>query len=336
VDGTSAIKLYNQKYWTVENMEACNWATNYGTRWGIHISADDGKIKHGFKIAGNTVRDVYASPVRASKKDAAFPSFYDVGGIYLKVTGAGRADGVLIDGNQVTNIIGVGISFWGQGEDGKTFVMNYDNCSPHVVVRNNTVSRTADGILIYGTDDELVEHNLVEYAGSLGVAGNPGVGTEYIAGLWPTRHVNGLWQFNQVHHTAKWRGDNQGFDNDCYVKGATIFQYNFSHDNAGGFFLDCIDMDHNQADKGQTIARYNISMNDKMLAVFTRGKCLVLHKYGFYAPGAQLACSYMALAKVKQKKLFINNIFLCRAALRVRALLQPHRLLRRCSGRAGR
>jgi hypothetical protein len=300
VDGTAAIKLFNQEYWTIKNMEVCNWASTYGSRWGISISADDGEIKHGFKIIGNTVRDVYASPIREPVQNATFPSFYNVGGIFIKITKTGRADGVLIEGNRVTNIIGEGIVFWGQFEEnGK---MNYKNCSPHVVVRKNMVSRTAaDGILILGTDDELVEHNLVEYAGTLGVTGSGG--THLIAGMWPTRHVNGLWQFNEVHHTKRWDGDGQGLDSDLLLQGTAVFQYNYSHDNEGGFFLDCVN-----PDGGQTVVRYNLSKNDGNLGDFRRENALVYNNI-FYAPDKTLASDFGGRSGAGN--IFDNNIFWC-------------------------
>jgi hypothetical protein len=297
VDGTAAIKLENQEYWTIENMEVANWAAHYGTRWGIYIGASDGRIKHGLKVLNNTVRDVCASPIRSPAADAGYPTFYKVGGIFIDIPAPGRADGVLIEGNYVTRIIGEGIAFFGQWES--KGVMNYSNCSPHVVVRNNTVNRTAgDGILILGTDDELVEHNLVEYAGTMGVPG-----TDLIAGMWPTRHVNGLWQFNVVHHTARWKGDGEGLDNDCFVKGVTIFQDNYSHDNAGGFFLDCF-----VPDGGQSIVRYNISENDGMLGDLCRDNALYYNNV-FYAPGRIVSAKIEGSAK--RGNMFYNNIFWC-------------------------
>lgn len=92
--GSAAVKLYNQEYWTIENLEVANWANGCGTRYGIWIWGDDGKIKHGFRILNNTVRDVYASPTREG--NANCPSFYTVGGIYVNIKEPGHADTVLI------------------------------------------------------------------------------------------------------------------------------------------------------------------------------------------------------------------------------------------------
>jgi hypothetical protein len=172
-------------------------------------------------------------------------------------------DDVLIENNQVTDILGIGICFWGESEAGGG--MNWDNLSTNVVVRENSVVRTgADGILILGTDNVLIEYNYVEGAGQLGkvedIPGQKGTnGTDLIAGLWPTRHRNGIVQFNEVCNTRRFLGDGQSFDNDLYVSGTTIFQYNYSHDNEGGFFMDCC---YPEETNTGTIIRYNISQND--------------------------------------------------------------------------
>jgi len=298
VDGTAAIKLFNQEYWIIEDMAVTNWADTYGKRWGIYIGANDGRIQHGLTVRGNTVSKVYASPIRTPAKDAGYPSFYRVGGIYFDIPAPGRADGVLIDGNDVTDIVGEGIIFYGQDVDHNN-TMNYANCSPNVVIRNNTVSHTAaDGIVMLGTDNELVEHNLVAYAGALGV-----VGTDYIAGMWPTRHINGVWQYNEVHHTKKWLGDGQGLDSDYYFQGTVIFQYNYSHDNEGGFLLDCV-----APDAGQTIVRYNLSVRDPVVGVLYRGNALFYNNV-FYSPG--VALTGVLDGGTTHANKFYNNIFYC-------------------------
>jgi len=294
--GSAAIKLYNQEYWTIQGLEVANWGSDYGRRFGILIFANDGCIKHGLKILDNTVRDIFASPIQRPNTNS-IPDFYSVGGIYIKISEPGHAENVLIQGNCVSNIVGEGICFWAESE----FVggMNWSNLSPGVVVRRNLVSRTAgDGILILGTDNELLEHNRVEYAGQLGVTN----GTECVAGLWPTRHRNGLCQFNEVGHTKRWNTDGEGFDNDLLVQGTTIFQYNYSHDNEGGFLLDCC-----EPDGGHTIARYNISIGES-IGQLCRNNATFYNNV-FYRPNQPVGLRLNSGSLPTNQ--FQNNIFWC-------------------------
>jgi hypothetical protein len=129
-----------------------------------------------------------------------------------------------------------------------------------VVIRNNQLTNLGgDGIFILACRGAVIEHNTVRYAHQR-VGRRPG--ERACAGIWPFRSEDTLIQFNEVSHTAVggltvW--DSEAFDDDIGCHG-TIFQYNYSHDNAGGFLLDC-------GGRG-TIVRYNISQNDAT-ATFT-------------------------------------------------------------------
>lgn len=278
VENSAGIRLSNQEYWTIQNIEVTNNAATLAKRWGIYVFSDDGQVKHRIRIKNNIIHDVYASYIRTRQKGTKTTTFYEVGGIYVKVSEPGSMDDVLIEGNQVTDVVGIGISFWGESEFSGGG-MNWNNLSPNVVVRGNTVVRTgADGILILGTDNELIEYNRVDHAGFHGKIGDvPGQlaknGTDAIAGLWPTRHRNGLVQYNEVSNTHRFYGDGQAFDNDMYVSGTTIFQYNYSHNNEGGFFLDCCKPEDTNTG---TIVRYNISQNDGDVEYLGFGKGIAL------------------------------------------------------------
>jgi hypothetical protein len=301
----AAIRLSNQEYWTIQNLEVKNNASTLGSRWGIYVISNDGQTKHCIRIMNNIVHDVYASYIRTPSKESKIPSFYEVGGIYIKVEEPGKMDNVLIEGNKVTDIVGIGISFWGESEFSNGG-MNWDNLSPNVVIRRNSVVRTAgDGILILGTDNELIEYNYVDDAGHLGkngdVPGKPGNnGTDFIAGLWPTRHRNGIVQYNEVSNTHRFIGDGQSFDNDLYVSGTTIFQYNYSHDNEGGFFLDCCQPESTNTG---TILRYNISQNDGKFDYLrlTKGIARVFNNVFFTNDTISI--------KSSNNNVFFNNIF---------------------------
>ena len=109
----------------------------------------------------------------------------------------------------------------------------------------------------------LIEYNFVDSAGQLGKAGTNDCneGTCYIGAIWPNFHKSGVIQHNEVSNTKMWYGDGCAFDNDYYLMDTTIFQYNYSHDNDGEFFMDASFSHHDSANV-RSIVRYNISQND--------------------------------------------------------------------------
>lgn len=128
--------------------------------------------------------------------------------------------------------------------------------SLRMTIRRNLVERIpGDGIVALGCDSALVEYNICRDF----TDGLPDLGGNAAAGIWPWNSHNTVIQYNEVSgHQASW--DAQGFDSDYNCDG-TIIQYNYSHDNAGGFILIC---SNGQWDgyNDNTIVRYNISVND--------------------------------------------------------------------------
>ena len=294
--GGTAISLSGQSYWTIDGFEVTNQAGGAGgNRCGIRVGGGgDGSTIRRIRILNNDVHDIQATP---DVEDGA----RNWGGIFVWIDEPGKANEMLIQGNTVTEIQGQGISFWGEWENGPDAIMNYANCSPGVVVRGNRVWRTSgDGILTLGTDNELVEYNEVGYAGALSGDGNN------IAAAWPTRHRNGVWQYNHVHHT-KWlnANDSTAFDNDGFVQGTTYFQYNYSHDNEGGFHMEYRWV----ADTGKTVSRYNVSVNDgrgtTARIYFSNRPGSELYNNVFYNPGKTLDVSNGGAGY----HTFRNNIF---------------------------
>ena len=78
--------------------------------------------------------------------------------------------------------------------------------------------------------------------------------------IWPWAADNTVIQYNEVTRTGD-IGDGEAYDSDYYCDG-TIIQYNYSHNNPGGFLRIC------NGDPGaghynrNTVVRYNISEND--------------------------------------------------------------------------
>ncbi len=130
--------------------------------------------------------------------------------------------------------------------------------STHTIVRRNLIEEVpGDGIVPIGCDSALVEYNLMRRCSRLLPLG------EAAAGIWPWSCDNTTIQFNEVSdHKAPW--DGQGFDSDFNCTN-TLIQYNYSHDNEGGFILICNPGNSNPADNiGNlgSIVRYNVSIDD--------------------------------------------------------------------------
>lgn len=173
-------------------------------------------------------------------------------GIFAESNGdkPSRFDGLLIEDCHVVRTDRNGICMKSE------FVDRTGNWFPslNVVIRGNLVEDCGgDAIKPWGVDGCLVEYNVVNGARMR----CPG----WAAGIWPWSSDNAVFQYNEACN-VKGDKDGQGFDSD-YNSRNTIFQYNYSHDNDGGFMLVC-----SQPIRGyncgniDTIVRYNISQND--------------------------------------------------------------------------
>jgi hypothetical protein len=101
----------------------------------------------------------------------------------------------------------------------------------------------------------LVEHNIARNCNRRAAT--------YNAGIWPWSTDNSLFQLNEASLTRTTQ-DGQGFDSD-YNSQNTLFQYNYSHDNEGGFMLVCTPGRRNAQDNignTGTVIRHNVSRND--------------------------------------------------------------------------
>lgn len=107
--------------------------------------------------------------------------------------------------------------------------------SRRVVVKNNFVSHTGgDGIVLLGSKNSFLEGNTCYHANYLGRSGF------FNAGIWPHSCSDIVMQYNEAAYTHldNGAGDGQGFDIDIGCSNI-VFQYNYSHHNAGGGILLC-------------------------------------------------------------------------------------------------
>ena len=151
---------------------------------------------------------------------------------------------ITIEGNRVKDCSLLGIVAGSVNE-------TYYTRSQDISIKNNEVyGSQGDGILLMTADKSVIEYNTVGFNGYNGDNAN-------YAGAWCLGSSNVTMQYNEVYGQRGTYGDAQGFDIDVWCENITI-QYNYSHDNAGGFLLV---MDGNEVAAPHTV-RYNVSKND--------------------------------------------------------------------------
>ncbi len=241
-----ALLLENQEYWEVSNLELTNqgWLRR-GYRCGVRVAAwDFGTMRH-IHLKNLIVRDVNGS-VRKGRAEG-HGILWENGGQKKP----SRFDDLLIEGCHLLRTDRNGICGYSEHSDRQSWFP-----SLRVVIRGNLLEDIGgDGIKPWGCDGVLVEHNRLDGANCRA--------PDYSAGLWPWSCDNAVFQFNEVSGVHGTR-DGQAFDSDGNCRNA-VFQYNYSHDNDGGFMLICDDgawAAPGSAGNVHTVVRYNISQND--------------------------------------------------------------------------
>ncbi|MCP4455449.1 MAG: right-handed parallel beta-helix repeat-containing protein [Planctomycetes bacterium] len=262
----STLSLYNVEYWQVSGLEITNTGeTREAGRRGVTIHIKDFGTAHGITLRDLHIHDVNGSLVK--KKGGGSAILWHNEG---RVTRS-RFDGLLIEDCHLECCGRNGINSRGNTRRDQWWP------SVNVVIRRNLLEQIpGDGIVPIGCDGAVVEHNVMRDCPRLLPEG------EAAAGIWPWSSDNTVIQFNEVSdHKAPW--DAQGFDSDWNCRN-TLIQYNYSHDNEGGFLLVCNNggskLPWNIGNQG-TVVRYNISVNDGLRTAPTR--------QGFFSPSFHIS-----------------------------------------------
>lgn len=255
----SVIKLYNQEYITIENLEITNLDPNFSTSFelnsnnnrskilrGVHVIAEDYGVVHDIVLRNMYLHDINGN--LNSKWNGGI--FFDVYGTTVPT----KYDGILIENNYLERVDRSGIKLVGSTwanqnlKNNKNIPLNWYP-STNVVVRGNRIEKAGgDSITVRDTDGALIEYNISADARYQD--------TGYNAGIWPFQASNTVIQYNESFRTHGVQ-DGQGLDLD-HVSNNSVMQYNYSHDNEGGFMLIM-----NWYEQTSPTVRYNISQNDK-------------------------------------------------------------------------
>ncbi|WP_326657079.1 RICIN domain-containing protein [Streptomyces sp. NBC_00385] len=250
---TDVVRLADQQYWEIRNLDVSNKGAAAATRRGVHVTRTDSGTGTYYRLTGLDVHDVNGNQTKKDD-DASAGIFFEV----LGNTTPTKFDDVALTGNTVRAVDRYGIHFWTRWMQ-RPELANA-NCGTtcgawtpqtRVVIRGNTVSDIGgDAIVPHHTEGALIEYNKVDGFREREPA-------HCAAGLWGWNTEDALYQFNEVSG-GRSTCDGQGLDLD---EGniRTIYQYNYSHDNEGGFILLCNGGGSTTADN---VVRYNISQND--------------------------------------------------------------------------
>ncbi len=277
-EDVAVVHVQNSEYITIQDLEVTNWENDAADLMGeargdviydqsksmltgiLVENHDAGEIK-GIVVKDNYVHDVngYMSQNRSEghKKGS--------GGIMVLVTGGTKESfytGLQITGNKVEKVCHEAIymeSCWAA----RTLVGGQDSQQagkekwvgwPDVYVAHNYVNNVAgDGIVLINADGGIAEYNLVTSSASeeWNYSRNPAH-----AAIWMWDCNNVTMQYNEAAYTTSTQ-DGMAFDCD-YGNQNVMYQYNYSHDNKGGFWMACPGPFYTV----NSVIRYNISVND--------------------------------------------------------------------------
>lgn len=263
LDGAGAsytISLNNQQYWEIRYIDIQNNATTDASRIGLYVTATDaGTLNHIYIQYVNFYNIRSKAPNYSPGSHESAGSF--TGGVVGRIFGnktPTRFNDFKLENctfkNTDRNMFYFFDSPWYNDSElgmsgGSGAMFNSTNVR---VANNYAVNIPGTGTCLCSCDGAVIEYNTLDncqYNVPSNVAG-------VAASIWSSQ--NCIYQYNEVMNTHG-TADGQSFDNDGACRGC-IFQYNYSHDNNGGFFLVCSDSTCKVFD---SVCRYNISQNDK-------------------------------------------------------------------------
>ena len=268
--GKGVVYIKNSDNIVVKNLEITDSAKTEADRRGVLIVCDNNNNSNEIVTYKNiSLENLYIHDIvglRDAENSGMAMWSKITGGIHVWSTdGLGRVDGLEISGCQITEVSNVGIATWykvtqsGSNVSAKmispytTEFEDYAHLNVHI--DDNEISHIGkNAIFARNLFGGLIEHNVVHDTAKYCVSGNTIV----------TRSVDGtVIQYNEGYRNlATAREEDGKLQDGCMLDADldskyTIWQYNYSHDNSFGLFLNCTE------GNDVAIVRYNLSVNDK-------------------------------------------------------------------------
>ena len=239
---SGAVMLYNQSYWEINNLEVTNYSSTVTSdRAAILVYSCTGIVNHVY------VRNCYVHDVNSNTA-----GYKITGGIIFSGTNIDKDGGntatdsgfndVLVEGCRVYNVTKEGIRTKSDNNGA------YPRVSSNIIFRNNSLEEIWGDAVVMSEikSGGLAEYNVIKRH-SLTSSGN-------YAGLWTHYSTGTVLQYNEVFDGIAGYNDGEAFDSDNNCTGE-VFQYNYSHNNKGGFMLI-------MPSATNLTVRYNVSEND--------------------------------------------------------------------------
>lgn len=246
----AGIRLTNQSWWEIENMEVTSGAQpklEIG-RQGI-VAIIQGAGRHHEHIV---IRNCYIHDVWGQLGGTAEYTGYSSAGILVRAQGRRGEPAslslkdVLVENNRIERM------------DKCAIVVN--GVKTGMVIRKNYMENLGgDGIFAGGCDRGIIEYNIARRtcmrSGYQDLVGGMSW-WPHTAAIWIQNAEGTIMQFNEVYDTGRQPGNGDGFayDFDFYCVRCTA-QYNYSKNNAGFMLL--------MNRTFENVTRYNISQNDQ-------------------------------------------------------------------------
>ncbi len=264
-----ALLLLNVEYWEVNNLELTNQGeTREAGRFGVRSMVDDfGPARH-VHLKNLSVHDVNSVLSDQGHPDGGVVVERRGGGIVWMTLNADGAkpsyfDDLVIEDCHLVRTDQDGIWGWAgyKGKSrGKADQRRHWHPNRNVAIRNNLLEDIGgSGMVPRCCVGCRVEGNTVRVAGTTPQCG--------VAGIYAWSCDETLVQFNEISGVQGYKNiDGMGYDSDFNCRN-NLFQYNYSHDNAGGFmgvFAGGAGFTAELGNVGNqgTIIRYNVSRND--------------------------------------------------------------------------